>query len=396
VPVINGENIYTVTAISDTIESPQSQDLSIIGNYTHPPPDPTYQIVINGTDTENDWDDCEVLDGNGTLETPYLIDNLRYNIDRIILTNINEYFIIKNCIFQLNKDISSVRLENCSNVVISGNIINESTQDSLFTLENCSNVVITGNIIYDISIWVNCSSYVNIIGNTILNQSTFGIRFCRSYDNNVSHNHISQRYYGIWLLYSYNNSIISNYCDSGNSGISLTESFQNNISMNDISNNDGWGIVLEEGSNNNTAIKNNISLNTWDGIHVQNSNGNILSDNNVSFNGLGINFRNSNNNICINNTVYSNEGFGIVLGNSDKNILYGNKITFNGDDGLYIDHLSQENDVHDNDIYSNNRNIVIEGKDQIPTISGFLLVGIMSILSSIYLVGKKKNEKSIT
>jgi len=202
--------------------------------------DPNY----NWSKTANDNDWCS---GLGTIETPYLIENVSINAlsldekkkKKINIVNSSVYFIIKNCSIT-NSNIAGISLNNVTNGLIIGN--------------NCSN------------------NYRGIF-----------LRDC--HNNSLQENHlINNNENGIFLQDSNFTEILGNNVSYSSQGIVLKSICSNNsISKNKVEECGNNGIALEGICNNNTISQNKIAECGYEGINLSwgNNSYNVISDNEI-------------------------------------------------------------------------------------------------------------------
>lgn len=221
--------------------------------------------------------------GNGSLGTPWVIENLDINGSGIgyciYIGNTTEHFIVRNC-----------------------------------SLYNASGV---GTWPYFLDCGINLYGVRN---GTLLNNSAFsnnkhGVYLYNSTENQILTNNASGNIvHGIMMDYSDNDNVVdnNNVCSNENSGIVLSHSSSNSIIDNAFNLNGKFGIYLMFTSNSNTIANNNVS-NNGGGPYADKGGFWLESD--------------SDNNIIHNNTVSNNSDWGIWLWEgSDFNLIYHNNI----------------------------------------------------------------------
>ncbi len=268
--------------------------------------------------------------GNGTVDDPYVIENVVINGTKANGTIFIEWsslvFKIKNCtLFEaLDSGIypnktAGIYLYKTSNGTIINNTCRDNGDHGIF-LNSSNNNVIKENVIKD-----NADMGIFLAGN--------------SHDNVILDNRL------------YRNGI---------NGIHL-KCEENVISKNLIDNSGdpgGWGIVLQF-SGNNTLFDNTILYNDV-GIHLFMSSGNDIISNTVNFSNLhGINFEGfcDNNNISY-NTIYQSVENGINFGwpgtlPCHNNTITENYLLENFGFGLYLQQCFAT-DISENTITGNN------------------------------------------
>ncbi len=206
---------------------------TINGDFTEPEPEPEVNTIFiddadllydwNKTESENDW--CT---GSGTLENPYIIQDLIIDCDGnsggIIIQNSAAYFRIENCSVTNSGLIDALdaglKLINVSNGVLTQNNISRNIAMGIVT-ENCLNINISKNVIYK-----------NYYGLFLLRTNYSSIR-----DNEVGEN----SYYGIGIDRSEHNEVLNNTCiNDGAAGI-IVAAANNQIHENEMF---GCGLIL--------------------------------------------------------------------------------------------------------------------------------------------------------
>ncbi|MHA1995995.1 MAG: NosD domain-containing protein [Candidatus Hodarchaeales archaeon] len=253
-------------------------------------------IMINGNDDFSTQATAEGWSGDGTLSTPYIIEELAISASSdanvVHIRNTDVYF----------------RLQYCSI---------EGGYDGI-TLFNTKNGYIANNRIYGnqagIVLWDSSNNNV-IINNTIY------------------HNHNLE---GISIHDSDNNFLISNHVYDNEVGIIVWESSKNNVVIdNNVYSNNLEGIGLHA-AENSTLTGNHVYDNQFGIIVWEFSNSNQIANNLASFNSHGIILKsNSNNNNISNNSIYYNDRLGLEIEQGISNYLVeGNNFIANnlGDD----------------------------------------------------------------
>jgi parallel beta-helix repeat protein len=260
-----------------------------------------------------------------------------------------------------------------------------------------TNFNITGR---NIAIHLNASSYNTIVGNSIVDASSYGIWLSdRSDGNEISGNSIERCYYGIYIGNSRNNVVRNNSIVSQETppplviGISqntpppfvigvnfavvgsVLEDFVNDVDDSNIV--DGKPVYYWVNRQNAEVPPNAgyVALVNCTGITVKNQNltknkqgvllawttGSTVRGSSMEYNADGIYLLHSSGNLIANNSAYANhgiednEGNGIRMENSHDNILSGNNVTSNYAAGIQVSACSGDK-ILGNSIASNSRN----------------------------------------
>ncbi|MHA2244862.1 MAG: right-handed parallel beta-helix repeat-containing protein [Candidatus Hodarchaeales archaeon] len=260
-------------------------------------------ISIDGNEALATFIKDEGLSGDGTIVSPYIIENFTIYTDishftgwyvyGINIRSTDAYLIIQNCTIERGMDDYShgIHLDNATNVNISNNLLNNN----------------------DYGIYLRDSSSNTLSGNNASHNDEYGIILVSSSNNmlsgNTANNHNSD---GIYLRESSNNTLSGNTANNNYDGIKLRESSNNTLSGNTANNNIIAGIYLYKSSNNNTLSGNTASYNNRRGIFLrESSNNNTLSGNIISYNNdYGIILYSS----STTNTIYFNDIYGNTIG----------------------------------------------------------------------------------
>jgi len=188
--------------------------------------------------SENEW--CF---GSGTLDDPYIIENVIINGKNsgscITIRNSDVYFIIKNCIlynsgWSIFNWGSGIKLINTNNGKLLNNNCSYNNGYGILQIR-CSNNNISGNIVnynshHGIYSWRSDDNY--ILENEINYNEINGVYFWFCDRNNISGNAINYNQNGINLIMSNNNLITFNYLVGNNVSIYQFWSFGNIIKNN--------------------------------------------------------------------------------------------------------------------------------------------------------------------
>ena len=299
---------------------------------------------------------CSV--GSGSLEEPYIIENLKINASKengIAIQNTNAYLLIQNCSIidglytwyhgpETGWDTSKKGLYifNCANIILFKNKITRCSVG--ITVENSKNVQLQENTCvhnHD-GIYVQQSININLSENNC-SYTGVGIEVKDSDRTTLTGNTVSNNYYGLHLFGSFYEVSKNNCSFSKSHGVVLSGS---NISFfeNDCSYNQGNGIELPSSGN---VLANNTFNYNKNGIDLEGDNNEILN-NNISNNNLaGIKFWFAHQNRVSNNIVTGNYDYGLIIENSDNNQIIRNQISYNFEYGISLVY-SQETIIWNN------------------------------------------------
>ena len=378
-------------------------------------------IEINDDNPTKNWSFTEAsyewCNGSGTINDPYIIENVTINatgaINGILIENSNAYFMIRNCVVY-NASSRGILVERVDNGIIYNNTSSENFYGIFIRRANFMNI--SNNYVIDnshngIEIGSFCGSVI-VSDNVIINNNQNGIvlrqsnLFCNITNNTV----IGHTSSGIHIQggSNYNNILFNTVKDNPGDGISLYHSNHNNVSVNKLYNNKRFGIVIREENGNNiisqntmigcgigfsrgtiTTITSNIidntnlvngkkvfyyinevSLTSNDFINpgqviLLNCINSLISNLNVS-NGGGISLYFCENNEVTGNIVDFNYR-GISLDRSDSNTISGNIANYN-EYGIYL-YSSDNNPISGNTANNNENGIYLYSSDNNP-ISG--------------------------
>ena len=256
---------------------------------------------------------------NQAIETP-IIFNLAYVHNRTIGSN---YSTIASALTKANSgNLIEVDLGVYNESVLIKSLTNITLRPTAWTQSgNNTGTIITGNGSLPNLILITNSSGNKIIGFTIEQSTSAGIRIV---GNSVSN-------------YVQNNNIFSN----SKAGIQLDiNSWYNRIKLNKLFGaNQGSGIYIGPiGANNNSIYSNLIFGNKTNGIFLSgvSSTNNVIKANQIYSNLVfGIN-NTANNNSILSNKIYVNQKNGILINAGNNEIISANLITKNGTTGIAI------------------------------------------------------------
>jgi len=268
-----------------------------------------------------------------------------------------------------------------SNNVVSGNLMNEcglkihGNIETLLSHEIDTTNLVNGKPLYYYTnevnlrsndfpnagqlILINCSD--SFISNLNVSYTTIAISLHYCNNNIISGNTLNNNtYYGIKLAYSDSNYISGNTANTNNmAGIFLVDSNNNDVSGNTVNNNYYFGGIYLINCNNNTVSENTANNSKrFHGMCIENSNNNIISGNIVNNNNWsGICLVNSDYNIISGNIVNNNNWSGILLYISNYNIISGNTANYNKEYGMVL-YTSSFNTISGNNLIGNDECIV--------------------------------------
>ncbi|TFH08678.1 MAG: hypothetical protein E4H14_05990, partial [Candidatus Thorarchaeota archaeon] len=295
-----------------------------------------YQISILGDEAFETLADVEGWDGDGSSETPYLIQDylIAENIGNIWIEDTTVHFkiincylhtaltdltlwnvtnaVIENCMFKYST--TAVHLFNCTSV----NVVNctiEAVQDGIF-IEDCINCYIGGSTIVGIA---SSESGIDGLTNT-------GLEIC---NNTISDwdDHGIQLYQCTGTEINNNTMYWNEGYGSGACGINVDECDTLSILGNNITKNADNGITIDD-SPSVSIIQNQITDNDEHGVYVSWSDFCTIIGNTIGRNGDGLISGGPSCGIVINHCQYPQ-----ILNNTlDSNI-------YNGISSWNVDHL---------------------------------------------------------
>ncbi|MHA1521304.1 MAG: NosD domain-containing protein [Promethearchaeota archaeon] len=341
-------------------------------------------IAIDGNGELDQFISDENLNGDGSIDSPYIIENYTINASSahgIDISNTDAHLIIRNCTVAGGfHDNWGILINSSLNVKILNNTLTDNLAGIILLYSN-NTMISRNNASYNTGgsgIVLSEFSYYNIISENILTNNHYRGVFISpsSKYNTISKNNMSNNNEaGIYNYKSSNNTISENIINHNfNYGINLYQSSNNTIFGNNISDTIGfgYGIHLSSSSNNNTISGNNASQTSGNGITLTtNSNFNTISDNTVNNNQNGIYLTASSNNTLIENKASENSGNGITLStNCNFNTVSDNTVN-NNDDGIHLSSSSNNNTLIGNTANDNNDNgIYMINYCNLNTISG--------------------------
>jgi len=204
------------------------------------------------------------------------------------------------------------------------------------------------------------SGNIEVLANTISNNSGKGIYIEDASDILISHNNIFSNSIGIYLNKANSSQIIKNEVYNNNlEGISNEKSNNVQIKFNKAYSNLKNGILVFKNAENCQVSENETFSNGEDGIQISDNSASISVILNKSYSnlGVGISFKNhiSNVNKIGSNLVYLNKKSGILLSDNSVNTTISNNTSFqNQENGILIENDSNNNKLKDNIVVKNN------------------------------------------
>jgi parallel beta-helix repeat protein len=241
----------------------------------------------------------------------YTIDNNTVNGKPIIV------YINKQAL-TIPSDAGQVLLFNCSYCHIMNLTISE--VDPGIRLESCSNNIISDN---------------QISSSTGVGNAGYGITLSNSHKNIVSKNNVTHYFTDINIAYSNNNTIDGNNIGfGGDDGIYAWYAMNNTFSNNTISSLGGDGMYLY--GCKNSLISSNIISSSKYGIYIYYASNNIITENSISETTYGIDFLDCTYFTVTKNNVSWNSEVGMSIRNSNIFSLSENTFYHNMKTGLDI------------------------------------------------------------
>ncbi|MFX1327538.1 MAG: NosD domain-containing protein [Promethearchaeota archaeon] len=276
----------------------------------------------------------EWCSGNGTINNPYLLENITIdalgNVACIIIENSDDFFIIQRC--TLYNSLYNL-------------LIDETYNDGI-KLINVDNGLIKNNNFSSNGYGLYMGGgYYNTISHNNFNDNTYGIGMDNCYNSTVSDNQLIKNYfYGITLSDCDYNIISNNTATHSFYGIRAWWCRENKILFNNLSQHQITGLELSQ-CFNSLIINNLLNYNNEQGIFVELSNGNNISKNHcnnnlkygICLNGSDFSEGIANKDNQISENIIHNNSWGIFLKYSSNNEISNNSIKKNQYSGIYAD-----------------------------------------------------------
>ncbi len=247
-------------------------------------------VFIDGNSAFHSTATSESWLGNGSLASPYLINN--YNITGSIsetlieIRNTDLYFNISNCLLDRGK--FGILFTNVTNAFVFNN-----------TIQRSKGLVGQGDAIVLSSCFSSNFTHNRIIGHDHIAFSISNSHFLDISYNNISHND----YGGIYLSSSHNNTLTYNYLfNSSHEGIYLGSS-RDNLLSNNVLENQGRGFYLSSNANTNNITHNQLGNIEDNGIRITSSYDNRLINNTFNETARNIFLQTAPNNTLLDNRL---------------------------------------------------------------------------------------------
>ncbi|MHA1109782.1 MAG: NosD domain-containing protein [Promethearchaeota archaeon] len=319
--------------------------------------------TANFIHVQNNWSSFTEITGDGSWDTPYLIENVIMDASTsptdsgiLIEDEKSNYFKILNCTvinWGASNEDGGIKLYNSDNGFIENNTCSDPGSGSGIVLLGD----ITGTDHCD-----NNSLYENVVDNNAA-RGIFVELYCeenRIYDNEVHNNLV-----GISMFdHCSNNNITDNSVTDNSRGIELAyASNSNNVEFNEIESNQ-WGIYIYEECDSNTLYNNTITDSVSSGIYINGDylkrcTGNVINKNYIRNNNYdGILCEYTEYSVISDNIIIDNNHMGIEFDTRcEWNNIIGNTINSNGDGiieaGIMLWNYCNDNNITLNSIEDN-------------------------------------------
>jgi parallel beta-helix repeat protein len=256
--------------------------------------------------------------------------------------------------------------QNASNILVSGNTINDNTQNGI-TIYGSSNINISGNEIRNNGLQgIACLFQCNTIAaksNGIYNNARDGIRFDKNTINSLLQYNLihDNNQSGIAVRNSSFNTVTGNTLNNNRVGIAIAQnSFENLLNNNSVQNSSLYGIYFQSNSSSNKVEKNVLQNSQNGGIAVNDAKYNTFSKNTISDNSdFGIRLRNASGNVMTDNIVLDNPPYNFYFTSSSIFNTFKNTI-FDNSSVRFFDNTS-------NAYIENTDNVLTTNSKEIPT-----------------------------
>jgi parallel beta-helix repeat protein len=313
--------------------------------------------------------------GNGTIDEPYIIDNIAVNGQNtsncLYISHSDIYFIIQNSLFFNSSRNTSgiyagIYFFNVTNGIIRNNTI-YSNMHGIYTWnsQNCQFIENKAEENSKDGFYIYGSNKNNFSNNLLQENGERGYYVHTSHNNTIINdriieNSLSSSVPGIEFQSSDSNKLFNSNISENSAGINAYTSENTHFENNTIRNNDNVGLSLGSLSHNCSIVNNTIVGNGNDGISVSSSDNINIHENNISQNqdyGLYL-LQNSLINIVF-NEIRENNNDGIYLAGNNNNTISFNKIFENQGYGIqlfsYLSYETNNNIIHNNTIVKNSQ-----------------------------------------
>lgn len=324
-------SLYSIAALSKDIPVGENDNIKSIKNAVESAADGDRIVIKQGIYREKNiiinktlhitGENNPVVDGENSDEI-FTIQKSNCSVRNLTIRNTDISFL---------KDIAGIKVENCKNVTIENNTLENtffaiylSGSDSCMVLNNkitgtatsesfsgngihlwkCSNILIDGNEITGQrdGIYFEFVTYSSIKNNSSHNNLRYGLHFMFSEGNGYYYNNFRENGAGVAVMYTKNVQMIGNV-------------FEDNWGPN------AYGLLLKD--IDKSIIKNNTFKKNTTGIYAEGSNGTSILNNNFISNGWAIKMLGN----CYEDTVVNNNFLNNtfdVATNSSQNANYFN------------------------------------------------------------------------
>ncbi|WP_371804630.1 nitrous oxide reductase family maturation protein NosD [Candidatus Lokiarchaeum ossiferum] len=225
------------------------------------------KIYIDPLKENKNFGDCDDLSGRGTLNNPYILENLVIDSNGegsgIYIENVQKYLIIRNCTifnsghFYQDAGITIIR-SNYVKIIQCNTVYNHK---GIFSAHTKYNQIINCNITNNRNFgWDSYNNqFLELIGNNVSFNAEIGLYYYRSYDGLVKYNYIANNQANGMNLYEMTNTVVHHnmIINNGEIGLRIGDMMNNTAHHNNISRN-AKGIELWGSTSENHIYANNI------------------------------------------------------------------------------------------------------------------------------------------
>ncbi len=362
--------LCSVSSTADLEDSVDRLGVSDIGkneNVNRIAGTPHSPIAIDGDSNFSDTALAEGWDGDGSEETPYIIEGLDIDLGGasgycISINNTSVHFEIRNCqiLGASINPFAGIFLNNATNGKIADSLVSNNYYGMRIWQSNLTSVI--NNTISEnycgIEAWE--SDLNTVIDNYCLDNMAYGLYYQQSESIVVANNTCVENHFSIYVMYGNSHSISNNTCTSI-SGMNMAGISVHNTESSSVMNNNctGFGmlgmdiITFDSGNVTNNICRSNLNGMSVTGASFSNISNNVCSEssstgltlssfvsgtavkNTCNDNGQGLSLTGFFNNIT-ENTCNSNTMYGIFLQGADSNNLTDNECVGNTEEGIYL------------------------------------------------------------